>query len=106
VAVRRGDDTDPWDLEVRTGAFATARLIGTVEEHGHGSQMVRWRIWPRLWVGSVVAGVVALLVAMWAFDSGATLAGVLFLVLVVAIGIRSVLDAGQAIASVLSSTGP
>ena len=42
----------PWDLEVRTGAFAQRALLGTVEEHGHGSQMVRWRVWPRVgWIG-------------------------------------------------------
>ncbi len=51
AAVRRGGDYDSWDLEVRTGSFASARLIGTVEEHGHGNQMVRWRVWPRVSVG-------------------------------------------------------
>ncbi len=54
AAVRRGGTYEPWDLEVRTGSFASARLIGTIEEHGHGNQMVRWKVWPRVWRGSAV----------------------------------------------------
>jgi hypothetical protein len=97
AAVRRGGDTERWDLEVRTGAFATARLIGTIEEHGHGKQMARWRIWPRVWLGSVIAGFAALLVAIWALDDGALLAAASATAISVAIFGRSIHDAGQAL---------
>jgi glycosyltransferase involved in cell wall biosynthesis len=100
AAVRRGGDTDAWDLEVRTGSFASARISGAVEEHGHGNQMVRWRIWPRIWLGSVIAGLATLGISLWAFDDGAALVGALALVVLAIIGFRSVLDAGQALAAI------
>ena len=48
AAWRPGGDFDDWDFEVRGGLFASARLLSTVEEHGGGRQMVRFRAWPRL----------------------------------------------------------
>ena len=47
AVVRRGGDYDRWDLEVRGGALATARLRFGLEEHGEGKQLARFRIWPR-----------------------------------------------------------
>ena len=44
-SVRRGGETDRWDLEVRGGAFAAARLRIVVEEHGAGKQFARIRSW-------------------------------------------------------------
>jgi GT2 family glycosyltransferase len=44
--VLRGGDFDDWDLEVRGGILARARLRTAVEEHGAGRQLVRFRIWP------------------------------------------------------------
>ena len=45
--VVRGGDFDTWDLEVRVGPLASGRLRVAVEEHGHGRQLVRLRMWPR-----------------------------------------------------------
>jgi len=47
-AVVCGTDFDRWDLEVRGGLFGVARVLTTVEEHGGGRQVVRFRIWPRV----------------------------------------------------------
>ncbi len=47
AAVHRGGDFDRWDLEVRGGPLAAARIRATVEEHGGGKQLVRLRSWPR-----------------------------------------------------------
>jgi ABC-type multidrug transport system fused ATPase/permease subunit/GT2 family glycosyltransferase len=43
-----GGDFDPWDFEVRGGLLSSARLLSTVEEHGWGRQLVRFRVWPRI----------------------------------------------------------
>jgi hypothetical protein len=66
AVVRRGDNFDSWDLEVRSGFLGSARLLHAIEEHGGGKQLVRFRIWPRwswlamaLIVCLVSAGVVA-----------------------------------------------
>lgn len=48
MTVLRGGDHDRWDVHVRLGSFGAARLRVAVEEHGHGRQLVRFRIWPRL----------------------------------------------------------
>jgi hypothetical protein len=44
----RGGDYDRWDLECRGGILGGARLRHTVEEHGAGRQLVRYRVWPRV----------------------------------------------------------
>ncbi|HEX6899182.1 MAG TPA: glycosyltransferase [Thermoanaerobaculia bacterium] len=48
AVVRTGGDFDSWDLEIRAGAFGSARLRMAIEEHGAGKQLVRLRSWPRL----------------------------------------------------------
>jgi O-antigen biosynthesis protein len=105
VASRRGGPADHWDLEVRVGAFGRARLLGTIEEHGNGRQMVRWRVWPAAWTRPVAvalaAGVLASLAAM---DDGpvaaAALATIAGLVLV-----RTILDVGQGLGTLIVATG-
>ena len=47
VVPLRGGDYDRWDIEARGGLLGSARLRHTVEEHGGGRQLVRYRIWPR-----------------------------------------------------------
>jgi GT2 family glycosyltransferase len=45
---RRGSDYERWDLELRGGAFGSARLRMSVEDHARGRQLVRLRAWPRI----------------------------------------------------------
>jgi glycosyltransferase involved in cell wall biosynthesis len=48
----RGGDYDRWDVECRGGMLGSARLRHTIEEHGAGRQLVRYRVWPRVsWLG-------------------------------------------------------
>jgi hypothetical protein len=47
ASVHRGGDYDRWDLEVRGGLFGAARILMTLEEHGAGRQLVRFRSWPK-----------------------------------------------------------
>ena len=63
-----GDGFDRWDLEVRAGLLARARLRTAVEEHGEGRQLVRFRLTPRL------TRIAVLLLAMFGLaTSGAAL---------------------------------
>ena len=83
----RGSDYDRWDLEVCGGLLGTARMRMTLEEHGAGRQLVRFRSWPRCsakglalillfavlstgaalayaWIVSIMLGVVTILLAL------------------------------------------
>jgi O-antigen biosynthesis protein len=42
-----GGHCDRWDLEARGGTLGAARLFMTVEEHGAGKQLFRFRCWPQ-----------------------------------------------------------
>jgi GT2 family glycosyltransferase len=46
IRVMRGGDCDRWDLQVPGGLWGAARGRMTVEEHGGGKQMARFRSWP------------------------------------------------------------
>ena len=50
-----GGDQDRWDVEVRGGLLGAARLFMTVEEHGAGRQLFRFRLWPRFNLEGVAA---------------------------------------------------
>jgi hypothetical protein len=62
AAVYRGGDFDRWDLEARVGALGSARLRMAVEEHGHGKQLLRFRLWP---VWSRLFALLAPILAFW-----------------------------------------
>ena len=95
-----GGDFDDWDFEVRGGLLASSRLLSTVEEHGGGRQMVRFRAWTRLsaftfvafvgfgalagaaalsgaWPAAVALGLIASLIALRVIWEGALAMGVL-----------------------------
>jgi hypothetical protein len=56
-----GGDYDRWDIAVRGGLFAGARVLMTVEEHGSGKQMFRFLVVPtyslETWITMAVLGV-------------------------------------------------
>ena len=98
AAVTRGGPMDRWDLEVRSGAFATARLMATVEEHGHARQLVRWRVSPRFSSGMLVLIAAVLAFGTAAYASGAVLVAAVFLALSIVALVRTAADAGRAVA--------
>ncbi len=55
----RGGDYDSWDLNVRSGALGSGRLLMLIEEHGAGKQLVRFRAWPVCSSGAI-AGILGL----------------------------------------------
>jgi hypothetical protein len=63
--VLSGGSFDRWDIQVRAGPLGLARVRLGVEEHGHGRQLLRFRVWPR-WShgGSALAAVFAFLAAL------------------------------------------
>ncbi|HYT82491.1 MAG TPA: glycosyltransferase [Gemmatimonadales bacterium] len=46
ACVLRGEEHDPWDLEVRGGILGAARLLMGVEDHPGSKQLIRLRWWP------------------------------------------------------------
>jgi GT2 family glycosyltransferase len=59
-----GGDYDRWDIAVRGGVFAGARILMTVEEHGAGKQLYRFLVTPaytvEAWLTIFVLGALAL----------------------------------------------
>ncbi len=103
-AVQRGGPFDRWDLELRSGVFASARLLSTSEEHGGGRQQIRFRVWPRLsWSGPALA-LTSLALAITAAGEAAYISAVFGAITVLIIA-RIVVDAGTAVGSLLQATG-
>jgi hypothetical protein len=70
----RGGDYDAWDLEIRAGLLGFARLRHTVEEHGAGRQLVRFRLTPRPTVFGLLLPVLLALPMVGAIAGGARVA--------------------------------
>jgi hypothetical protein len=71
VIVSHGSDFDRWDLEVRGGLFGSIQIFMTIEEHGGGKQLVRFRSWPKVaFPALVIIFLLALLCATRGFQSG------------------------------------
>jgi GT2 family glycosyltransferase len=90
-----GGDFDRWDLEIRAGLFGGVRLLHTIEEHGAGRQLVRFRLTPRI-SGFAIAlpsifGIPAVLAAMsGAWGAAVVLAAATLMVLLIALREASV----------------
>jgi len=79
--IHRGGTFDNWDLEVRGGILGAARFLLTVEEHGQGKQMLRFRVTPnfkirRTWIILLFAGLAILAGVDKAWVASAILGGV------------------------------
>jgi hypothetical protein len=69
VPYRDGGEYDNWDLEVRGGLLGAARLQLTIEDHGQGKQMLRFRIIPNFQIRRTwIIGVFMFLAVMAARD--------------------------------------
>jgi hypothetical protein len=99
--VARGGDWDRWDLEVRGGLLGRARLVMAVEEHGHGKQLWRFRVWPRYSRGAVAGTVSFAALAIGAAADGATAVALALAATAAALVARGILEGGHAIAAFL-----
>ena len=95
--VRRGGHWDRWDLEVFCGFFSSARGILTIEEHGGGKQLLRFKCqskYSRAGIGSAI--VFGILSALSLTDSSYFAAGILGIV-AVSLGRANVIDKAKAL---------
>jgi GT2 family glycosyltransferase len=100
MTIARGGEFDRWDMHVRVGPLAAARVHLAVEEHGRGRQLVRLRVRPR-WSRTLPPAIGVL--AAWSVGAvtdapylSATLAVALLIVV-----LRAAREAGAAVALVL-----
>ncbi|NEQ05175.1 MAG: glycosyltransferase [Moorea sp. SIO4E2] len=78
AVIYRGSDFDRWDLEVRGGLFGAVRILMTIEEHGGGKQLLRFRSWPRVAVPAlIIKFLLLLLCAVAAFDQAGMASAIL-----------------------------
>jgi hypothetical protein len=101
--VQVGTPGDRWDLQVDGGLLGAARLRTTVEEHGHGVQVIRARTWPRLHSGVLTLAALLLVASLAAALGGTWLGAATFLLtgaLLIGLAAR---EAGHAQAVVLHS---
>jgi len=73
VPVQRGGECDDWDLEIQGGFWGRARLLMAVEDHGAGTQYVRYRVRPRCSAGGVILSLMLALLSAGAGLDGAWL---------------------------------
>jgi glycosyltransferase involved in cell wall biosynthesis len=102
AVVTSGGDYDPWDLEVRGGLIGVARLVMGTEEHGAGRQMMRFRVWPKWSLGSVLLVVLFIVISTGSALDGAWLPSVASALLGLSIIVRGVFETGTAIGAVSS----
>jgi O-antigen biosynthesis protein len=69
--VVHGGEYDRWDLEVQGGLLGAARMLMAVEDHGAGTQFVRFRSWPRFSRVAVVLSLLFALLSAEAVEDGA-----------------------------------
>jgi hypothetical protein len=98
AVVRRGGDFDSWDIEIRAGALAGARLASTVEEHGSGRQLFRLRCRPFASPPTVTLAALILLVGCVAALSGSLIAALLLWLLGATVVARLLLESCAALA--------
>jgi hypothetical protein len=71
----RGGDYDEWDLEIRGGLFGSVRVLMTVEEHGSGKQLLRFRARPILSPFEIEMTIIPGILSAFAFYDSAWMAG-------------------------------
>jgi GT2 family glycosyltransferase len=81
IAPLRGGDFDRWDLEVRGGLLGAVRIRHTVEEHGGGRQLTRFRVMPNASTLAIVLPVLLVGPGVLAALAGAWIAAILLALL-------------------------
>jgi hypothetical protein len=101
--VRHGMPSDRWDLGAAGGPFGTARLHAAVEEHGHGTQVIRFRVWPRLSFRTLVLAALFVLAASGAALGTAWIGATACVLAVLVLAALSAYEAGLAEGLLLDS---
>jgi hypothetical protein len=105
AAVRRGGDYDRWDLEVGGGLLGSARLLVAAEDHGAGTQLLRFRCWPRGSRGGCALTALFAALAVGAAQAGARTAGTTLAAVAVVLALCAILECASAAALVARTVG-
>lgn len=101
VPVRRGGEFDDWDLQVDGGFWGGARLLMAAEDHGAGTQYVRFRIRPTCWARGPLMALTLALLGIWAALDHAWLISIILGAGAVLPVLGGFLDCGRAVAVML-----
>jgi O-antigen biosynthesis protein len=99
--VLRGGDYDRWDLAVCGGMLGTTRLLMAVEDHGSGTQFVRFNSWPRCSLGAVALTLLFTALALAAAMNQARLAATVLGTVAVLLMLRTLQECAGATTAVL-----
>jgi GT2 family glycosyltransferase len=94
-----GGDFDHWDFHIRGGLFTAALLRLAVEEHGGGKQLLRWRVWPRVSTGLLIASAILAALALRAAKDHARIAAAGLGACVVLMLLRAAVECARAMGS-------
>lgn len=103
LVVKRGGDFDRWDLEVRGGLLGSARVLFAVEDHGAGTQYVRYQIrgvWHRSLIICITTILAIVFLAIIENQNGAALMLISFVYTSISI---MVIETGRAMKSILNA---
>ena len=64
--VKRGNDFDRWDLQIKNGLFGKARCLLAIEEHGEGKQYLQLKSWKEYSLAFLVPFAILLIILFWA----------------------------------------
>ncbi len=99
--VARGGDYDCWDLEIHGGLLGSVRLRMAVEEHGAGTQLLRFRIWPHYSRAGIVFTILFVALATLAMRDGGWFGAALLSAVAIVLVVRALLDLSSATATAL-----
>ncbi len=105
AGVRLGGDYDRWDLEVSGGPLASARLLMAVEDHGGGSQFVRFRWRPHGSRGGILLTALFAALTGGAVAAGAWVAGTILAAATLVVALCGVLECARAAALIARAVG-
>lgn len=96
----RGSPLDRWDLEVRGGHAGFVRVSTCVEEHGQGSQLLRFRLLTRTSASGFVLVTLFMSLCVWAVSDAAFLPAAILAGAGAVIAARAVHECGVAAGAV------
>jgi GT2 family glycosyltransferase len=99
--VVHGGEYDRWDLEVQGGLLGAARMLMAVEDHGAGTQFVRFCSWPRFSRVAVVLTLVFALLSAMAVEDQAWSAAAILGTITVLLTLRTLYECAGAAAVIL-----
>jgi hypothetical protein len=101
--VDRGGEYDRWDLRARLGPLAAAQMSMTLEEHGSGRQLARFRVSPRWSLGFVVLGAILVGAAVAKQLTGDLLSALILAGVALVVGVRALQECGASIAAMVAA---